>query len=187
MKPEIKQIACLLLAVILILHTGCRKYKYPYNMGTGANHSQLPDTNILLPSSPMPTTQVYFGEFTFDNLSWEKDSLYTPSGFNPLYSLSGFNPFNNIIPNEPYDTAYYKDHVRVAIRFNTWVTIPYAVLDFNGLPKHDIYFIDNNYVLTLPIGGTPVPIVLPSIKIYGRPDAAIDFSKKVSVKVVISP
>ena len=74
MKPEIKQIACLLLAVILILHTGCRKYKYPYNMGTGANHSQLPDTNILLPSSPMPTTQVYFGEFTFDNLSWEKDS-----------------------------------------------------------------------------------------------------------------
>ena len=186
MKPVIKQITCLLLAVVLILyHTSCRKDKFPYDTGTGTNNSQSADTNILLPTSP--STSVYVGEFNFDNLSWQKDSLYSPSGFNMLYSLSDFDPFKNIIPNEDYGTAYYKDHVQVSIRFATWVTIQYAVLDFNHLPDHDIYFIGNNYTLALPIGGQPVNIVLPGIKIYAKPEAAINFSRRVSIKVSIKP
>ena len=144
MKSIIKKsIYYLLLATLVVCYTGCRKDKHDQVfLVTGTNHSQLPDTNALLP-----------GEFIFDNLSWQKDSFYTSSGFNPLYSLSDFDPFKNIIPNEDYDTSYYKDHVRVSIRFTTWVTIPYAVLDRNGLPNHDIYFVSNNYILTLPMGG----------------------------------
>jgi hypothetical protein len=104
-----------------------------------------------------------------------------------LYSLSDFNPFNNIIPNEDYDPSYYKDHVSVYIRFSTWVPIKYAVLDFNSLPNPDIYFIANNYTFTLLIRGFPVEIVLPRIKIYAKPDALIDFSRRLSVKVKIKP
>jgi hypothetical protein len=188
MKPVIKQIGCLLMAGMLILHhTSCRKYKFPYNTETVSNHSQLPDTNILPPASPIPLTPVYYGEFTFENLSWQKDSLYTPSGFNILYSLIDFNPFKNIIPNEDYDSTYYNDHLKVIIHFSSWVTIPYVVLDFNRLPNHDIYFISNNYTFTLPIGGHSITIVLPGIKIYAKPNAAIDFSKKFSVRVKILP
>jgi hypothetical protein len=172
MKQTAKNILYFSLLISLILfNAGCRKEKLndpPLLSSTNhsTNQSQT-DSNVTRP-----------GEFIFENLPWRKDSLYS------LPAL--YKPFENLIRNADYDTDYYKKNVKVFIRFSTWTPIPYEAHDHNGAGPHALYFTDDNYYVNVAIFGYPAGTrVAGRIVVYAKPDTAIDFSKRVSVKVVI--
>jgi hypothetical protein len=97
---------------------------------------------------------------------------------------------NGIFVNHPYASSpsfgedYYADHVRVYIKPSdaaSWMEAPYSPGDYNGISNNQIYFTDDNYVVTLPGMGT---VVAPRILIIGKPSAQIDFLKMFDVKIV---
>jgi hypothetical protein len=114
----------------------------------------------------------------FDSLSWTS----WPGNLWCLQRFGG-DIFLKHSYNSNFESAYYNDHVRVFVKQADallWTNVPY---DRGGQNNYSLYFTDDNYVVSFP-PPLSVTINAPRILVLAKPAAPIDFSKKVSAKII---
>jgi hypothetical protein len=170
MKPIIKfSIYCLL--VWSITFTSCKK-ENQLQIPTRTNQ---PPIDTLSPQPPPAANGIFY------NLSWTQ---CTPGDSN-LWCLQwvGGDIFEKHSYNSNFGSAYYSGHVRVSVKQENamlWTNVPFVPHDHWGQNNYDLYFTDDNYIVSFPFGTVNAPRII----IIAKTFAPFDFAKKVSVKIV---
>ena len=115
-----------------------------------------------------------------DNMEWNR----APAG--PWQLYAAVNQFYKKVVSK-FDSAFCKNKVKVFLKINgssEWKVIPYVTQNMGVPNSYDFYFMayDNSGILPFPFAG-----FVPSLRIliFAKPNAPIDFHKKVSVKVIV--
>ena len=128
--------------------------------------------------TPGPVTSPQASDGIFDDLFWKS----WPGNLWCLQWVGG-DIFEKHSYNSNFGSAYYNGHVRVSVKQENamlWTNMPFVPNDHWGQNNYDLYFTEDNYIVSFPFGTVNAPRII----IIAKTFAPFDFAKKVSVKIV---